>query len=162
LILSRDNVEGMARASQAMLKGTSELGSVWASFWNEQVTTGVEAMRSLTERHSWDEALTVQNEFARRSLERVCSQAVKSAEVTAEMFTSSLVPLQECSRKAAERMRRGGVAVTEGGRPRLTAGCLFSGGRLRSGAICCGAVQAKTIADEEGGLRLGRRPERSL
>jgi hypothetical protein len=48
----------------------------------------------------------VQNEFARRSLERVCSQAVKSAEVTAEMVTSSLVPRQEGSRKAAERIRR--------------------------------------------------------
>jgi hypothetical protein len=106
LIFSRDNMEGMARASQAMLKGTSDLGSVWASFWNEQLTTGVEAMRSLAECHSWDEALTVQNEFTRTSLDRVCSRAVKSAEVTAEMFTSSFIPLQECARKAAERMPR--------------------------------------------------------
>jgi hypothetical protein len=42
LILSRDNMEGMARASQAMLKGTSDLGSVCASFWNEQLTSGME------------------------------------------------------------------------------------------------------------------------
>jgi hypothetical protein len=63
LILSRDNMEGMARASQAMLKGTSDLGSVWASFWNEQLTSGIEAMRSLTECHSWDEALNVQSEY---------------------------------------------------------------------------------------------------
>jgi hypothetical protein len=106
LILSRDNLEGVARASRAVLKGTSDLGSVWASFWNEQVTTGVEAMRSLAECHSRDEALTVQNEFARKSLDRACSQALKSAEVSGEMFTSSLVPLQECSRKSAERTRR--------------------------------------------------------
>jgi hypothetical protein len=104
LILSRDNLEGMARASQAVLKGTSDLGSVWAWFWNEQVTTGVQAMRSLAECHSWDEALTVQNEFTRTSLDRVCSQAVKSAEVTAELFRSSLTSLQECARKTAERM----------------------------------------------------------
>lgn len=33
LAIGRDNMEGMARASQAMLKGTSDLGSLWASLW---------------------------------------------------------------------------------------------------------------------------------
>lgn len=47
LTLRQDNQEGMARASQAILKGTSDLGSLWASFWNEQLTTSMEAMRSL-------------------------------------------------------------------------------------------------------------------
>jgi hypothetical protein len=106
LTLSRYNMEGMAKASQAMLKGASDLGSLWASFWNEQLTTGVEAMRSLAESDSWDKALKVQNEFARSSLDRVCSRAVKSTEVTAEMLTSSLVPLQESARRASERMPR--------------------------------------------------------
>jgi uncharacterized surface protein with fasciclin (FAS1) repeats len=94
------------RASQAMLKGASELGSLWASFWNEQLTTGMEAMRSLAESDSWDEALKVQNEFTRSSLDRVCSRAVKSTEVTVEMLTSSLVPFQESARRASERMPR--------------------------------------------------------
>jgi fructoselysine-6-P-deglycase FrlB-like protein len=31
LTIGRDNMEGVARASQAMLKGASELGSLWAS-----------------------------------------------------------------------------------------------------------------------------------
>jgi hypothetical protein len=106
LTLSRHNMEGMAKASQAMLKGASDLGSLWASFWNEQLTTGVEAMRSLAESDSLDQALKVQNEFTRSSLDRVCSRAVKSTEVTAEMLTSSLVPLQESARRAAERMPR--------------------------------------------------------
>lgn len=104
LTLSRHNTDGMAQASQAMLKGASDLGSLWASFWNEQLTTGVEAMRSLAESDSWDQALKVQNEFTRSSLDRVCSRAVKSAEVTTEMLTSSLVPLQESARRASERM----------------------------------------------------------
>jgi hypothetical protein len=104
LSLSRDNVEGIARASQAVLKGTSDLGSLWASFWNEQLTTGMQTMRSLAESESWDEALKVQSEFTRSSLDRVCSRTVKSAEVTAEMLASSLVPLQESARRAAERM----------------------------------------------------------
>jgi hypothetical protein len=41
LTIGRENMEGVARASQAMLKGASELGSLWASFWNEQLTTGM-------------------------------------------------------------------------------------------------------------------------
>ena len=106
LTLSRHNMKGMAKASQAMLKGASDLGSLWASFWNEQLTTGVEAMRSLAESDSWDQALKVQNEFTRLSLDRVCSRAVKSTEVTAEMLTSSLLPLQESARRASERMPR--------------------------------------------------------
>jgi hypothetical protein len=105
-ILGRDNVESMARASQAMLKGASDLGSLWASYWNEQLSTGMQAMRSLAECHGWDEAVTVQNEFARTSLERVCSQTVRSAEVTVEMLTRSLAPLQETARRAAERTHR--------------------------------------------------------
>jgi hypothetical protein len=106
LTLGQDNLEGMARASQAMLKGTSDLGSLWASFWNEQMTTGVEAMRSLAECDSWDEALKVQNEFTRASLDRVCSRTLKSAEVTSEMVTNSFVPLQESARRAADRIHR--------------------------------------------------------
>ena len=106
LTLGQDSMEGLARASQAMLKGTSDLGSLWTSFWNEQLTTGMEAMRSLAECHSLDEALTVQNEFTRSSLDRVCSQTLKSAEVTSEMVTSSLVPLQESARRAAGRIHR--------------------------------------------------------
>jgi len=106
LTLSRHNMEGMAKASQAMLKGASDLGSLWTSFWNEQLTTGMEAMRSLAESDSWDQALKVQNEFTRSSLDRVCSRAVKSAEVTTQMLTSGLVPLQESARRASERMPR--------------------------------------------------------
>ena len=62
-------MEGVARASQAMLKGASELGSLWASFWNEQLTTGMEAMRSMAESNSWHEALKVQmNSLGRASI----------------------------------------------------------------------------------------------
>ncbi len=106
LTIGRDNMEGVARASQAMLKGASELGSLWASFWNEQLTTGMEAMRSLAECHSWGEALEVQNEFTRSSLDRVFSRTLKSAEVTSEMVTSSFIPFQEAGRRAAEREPR--------------------------------------------------------
>ena len=106
LTVGRDNMEGVARASQAMLQGASELGSLWASFWNEQLTTGMEAMRSLAESDSWDKVLQVQSEFTRSSLDRVFSRVVKSTEVTAEMLTSSLVPLQESARRASERMPR--------------------------------------------------------
>ena len=106
LTLGQDNMEGMARASRAMLKGTSDLGSLWASFWNEQLTTSMEAMRSLAECHSWDEALTVQNEFTRSSLDRVYSRTLKSAEVTSEMVTNSFMPLQEFTRRAADRIHR--------------------------------------------------------
>lgn len=106
LTLGRDNMEGLATASRAMLKGTSDLGSVWASFWNEQLTSGMEAMRSLAECRSWDEALSVQDEFTRASLNRVCSQVVKSAELSTEMLTSSLPPLQASARRAAEHMPR--------------------------------------------------------
>jgi hypothetical protein len=106
LTIGRDNVEVVGRASQAMLKGASELGSLWASFWNEQLTTGMEAMRSLAESDSWDEALKVQNEFTRSSLDRVFSRALKSAELTSEMVTSSFIPFQESARRAAERAPR--------------------------------------------------------
>jgi len=106
LTIGRDSMEGMARASQAMLKGTSDLGSLWASFWSEQLTSSMEAMRSLAECDSWDEALKVQSEFSRESLDRVYSRTLKSAEVTAEMLTSSFVPFQESARRAAERIPR--------------------------------------------------------
>ena len=103
LTIGRDSMEGVARASQAMLQGASELGSLWASFWNEQLTTSMGAMRSLAESDSWGEALKVQNEFTRSSLDRVFSRALKSAELTSEMVTSSFIPFQETARRAAER-----------------------------------------------------------
>jgi len=106
LSLSRENTEGIARASQAMLNSTFELSSVWLSFWKEQLARGLEAMRSLSECRSWHDALAVQNEFTRSSLERVCSRAAKSAELTTEMVTGSFRPLQECAHKTVERFPR--------------------------------------------------------
>ncbi len=94
LTLSREGVESMARASQLMLEGTSELSRVWISFWNEQLTEGMEAMRALAGCRTWHEALDVQGEFTRASFERAMSRATKSAELTAEMVTSGLRPLQ--------------------------------------------------------------------
>ena len=104
--LDPDNMEDLARASRAMVRGASELSSLWASYWSEQLSTGMQAMRSLAECGGWDEAVTVHNKFAKTSLERVCSQTVRSAEVTSEMLTSSLAPLQEIARRAAERTHR--------------------------------------------------------
>ncbi len=89
-----------------MLKGTSDLGSVWASFWNEQLDDGVQAMRSLSECRGWHDALAVQNEFTRSSIERVCSRAAKSAELTAEMMKGSFRPLQESAHKTVEQFPR--------------------------------------------------------
>ena len=106
-ILSQVNIEGIAKASQAMLKGTSDLGSVWASFWNEQLDDGVQAMRSLSECRGWHDALAVQNEFTRSSIERVCSRAAKSAELSAEMMKGSFRPLQESAHKTVEHFPRG-------------------------------------------------------
>jgi hypothetical protein len=103
--LGRDNLESMARASRAMLKGASDLSSLWVSYWNGQLSTGMQAARSLAECHGWDEAVTLQTEFTRKSLNRVCSQTVRSAEVTVEMLASSLAPLQETARRATERTR---------------------------------------------------------
>ena len=94
LTLSREGVESMARAGQLMLEGTSELSRVWISFWNEQLTEGMEAMRALAGCRTWHEALDVQGEFTRASFERAMSRATKSAELTAEMVTSGLRPLQ--------------------------------------------------------------------
>jgi hypothetical protein len=98
LSLGQDSMEDLARASQAMLKGTSDLGSLWVSYWSEQLTTGMEAVRSLAECESWDDVLRVQNEFTRASLDRVYARTLKSAEVTSEMVTNSFVPLQESAR----------------------------------------------------------------
>jgi hypothetical protein len=63
-------------------------------------------MRSFAECRSWHDALTVQNEFTRASLERVCSGAAQSAELTGEMVRSSSKPLQECARQTVERLPR--------------------------------------------------------
>ena len=124
LSLGQDSMEGLARASQAMLKGTSDLGSLWASFWSEQLSTGMEAVRSLAGCESWDEALRVQNEFTRVSLDRVYSRTLKSAEVTSEMVTNSFVPLQESARRATDRIHRPAVnrrrILTPYRRPRVT------------------------------------------
>jgi hypothetical protein len=106
LSLGQDSMEDLARASQAMLKGTSDLGSLWVSYWSEQLTTGMEAVRSLAECESWDDVLRVQNEFTRASLDRVYARTLKSAEVTSEMVTNSFVPLQESARRVVERAPR--------------------------------------------------------
>ena len=94
--------EGEPGGAEGYLRSGQPLGLVL----DEQMTTGVEAMRSLAECDSWDEALKVQNEFTRASLERVCSRTLKSAEVTSALITNSFVPLQQSARRAADRIHR--------------------------------------------------------
>ncbi len=79
----RDGMEGLVRSSRAMLDGTAELGQLWTSFWSEQLADGTDALRALATCRSWREAVEIQNEFTRASLERVCAQAARSAELTA-------------------------------------------------------------------------------
>ena len=109
--ISRDNMEGMAKASRAKLKGTSDLGSLWASFWTEQLTTGVEAMPSLAETDSSDEALKARSEFTRSSLDRVCSRALKSAEVTAQMLRAVSYPYRSPHEELGARAAAGCVVL---------------------------------------------------
>jgi hypothetical protein len=126
-------------------------------------------MRSLTECHSWDEALNVQSEYTRTSLDRVCSRAVKSAEVTAEMFSrpalfhSKAVLAEPQSACPGGRHSRSLEVV--GSPPHREAPSLGQLSPQR--AICSGAVQTKTSADERtsrniasGGLSLMKRPDR--
>ena len=115
--LAGTTLESMARANQAMLKGASDLSRLWASYWNEQMSTGMQAVHSLAECHGWDEAVAVQNEFARTSLDRVCSQSLRSAEVTAEMLTSSLAPLQEPRGERRSAPPADGIRFRRGGAP---------------------------------------------
>ncbi|HET6518614.1 MAG TPA: helix-hairpin-helix domain-containing protein, partial [Geminicoccaceae bacterium] len=86
----REGVEGVARASQAMLNGASELNNVWMSFWNEQLSQSMETMRAMAECRTWHEALELQSEFTRASFERVAQRATRSAELTAGIIAGSL------------------------------------------------------------------------
>ncbi len=106
LALTRDSAEGLARASQVVFSRTSELGQAWASFWQEQLADGTDAARALTACRSWREALEIQDQFARASLERAYGQAARSAELTAAMVAGGVQPLQESIRKGAERTPR--------------------------------------------------------
>jgi competence ComEA-like helix-hairpin-helix protein len=81
----RNGVAGVVGASQAVLNSTSELGNVWLSFWTEQLSESMKAMRQLAECRSWHEALEIQAAFTRTSFERVWSRASKSAELTTQV-----------------------------------------------------------------------------
>jgi hypothetical protein len=104
--VGRDGMEGLTRAGQAMLDGTAELGQLWAAFWSEQLADGTDALRALTTCRSWREAVEIQNEFTRASLERVCAQAARSAELTTAMIAGGTKPLQESIHRGAERTPR--------------------------------------------------------
>ena len=89
-----------------MLDGTAELGQLWTAFWSEQLADGTDALRALATCRSWREAVEIQTELTRASLERVCAQAARSAELTTAMIAGGIQPLQESIRRGAERTPR--------------------------------------------------------
>ena len=100
--LGRSGAEEMAGAGQALLGDASEFGQLWVSYWNEQLADGMATARELTECRTWQDALEVQNAFARASFERAWTRMNRSTELAARMFAAGgFEPLQRQARAAA-------------------------------------------------------------
>jgi hypothetical protein len=95
--------EAMARAGNAVLQGTSELGNAWMSFWNDQASEGIRTLRALAECRTLQETLEIQNEFARTSLERLCANTTKTAELTAQMVNNGLGSVRARTQRTMQR-----------------------------------------------------------
>jgi hypothetical protein len=104
----------MERAIGVMLKGTSDLGSVWMSSWHGHGRTTV-ASRS----RGWQEALIVQSAAA--SVQRISSTTTESAEVTRDVARNTFRPLQERVHTAARFSLDGGKVRGAGSALRTTA-----------------------------------------
>lgn len=103
---SRDNMETMGHASVSMLNGLASVGSGWASAWTDQAIMGLEATQKLAECRTWQDMAAVQSDFTRASMERMCSEVARSANLTAETMSATLGPLQELAQKAVEPASR--------------------------------------------------------
>jgi hypothetical protein len=101
--VSQENIEAMARAGNAVLQGTSELGNAWMSFWNDQASEGIRTLRALAECRTLQETLEIQNEFARTSLERLCANTTKTAELTAQMVNNGLGSVRARTQRTMQR-----------------------------------------------------------
>src|SRR3712207_2549009 len=85
-VLAWSSMEGLIRANQVLVDGTSELSHAWFTCWQEQFAEGMELTREVLER---------QGMFVRTSLERMTAQATRSVEVTSGMVDGYFAPLRE-------------------------------------------------------------------
>lgn len=106
LTLSRENMEKIGTASLSMLNGLASVGSGWASAWTDQALMSLEATQKLAGCRTWQDMAAVQNDFTRASLERMCSEITRSANLTTGAMTETLGPLQELTERTMQTASR--------------------------------------------------------
>jgi competence ComEA-like helix-hairpin-helix protein/phasin family protein len=93
--------EAGKEAAERSGETAQDLSRLVVTLMNEQVQANVETLQALARARSWREALEVQNEFFRGSVERATQGASRYVETVTKLMAGMLQVGQEQARKAA-------------------------------------------------------------
>jgi phasin family protein len=106
MALGQDNVDAVVASGQAMFKGVQAINREVASFTQAQFSAGVEAGQAIAKSKSVQEAIDLQASYARAATDKFLAELSKLIDMSAQVASDSLSPLQARASQAVERLKQ--------------------------------------------------------
>lgn len=90
----KDNVEAVVQSGSIVVKGMEALGQELMAFTKAQVEGNVAATKALFGVKSFDEAVKLQGDFARKSFDTAVAEGTKLTEMSVKVANDAVAPIQ--------------------------------------------------------------------
>ena len=102
----REQLEQMTETGRRLMGDPAEFGQKWLALWTEQSSESFKTMMALGMCRSWREALDIQSEFVRSTMERFNGWAAANAERLAKITAEAPQAMAENVRANVERTNK--------------------------------------------------------
>jgi phasin family protein len=104
--MGQGNIEAFIRSGRVVLEGWQEMNREFVSYAQAQLQENAEAGRAFARSRTVQDALQVQRDYVRASLEKFVDGATKLNDIATRVVNDSLVPLQARASQNAEQVSR--------------------------------------------------------
>jgi phasin family protein len=93
--LQKESVDALIKASAIWAKGAEDFGKAYLALAQETAEANSEAAKALFSAKSFDEAIELQGEIARKSFDKSLSEGTKLSELSLKVANEAFQPIQQ-------------------------------------------------------------------
>jgi hypothetical protein len=105
LAFGRGNVEALLRSGEILAAGAQDLSRQVLSLGQARFEAGIAGFKALTEAKSFGEAVKLQSELARSTVEKTVAETLSLTEATLKLVEQTAAPLTARVSEAVETLR---------------------------------------------------------
>lgn len=88
----KGNLDACVDASVAVAKGIDQIGRTWLRFAEASLQSGAQAAKAMMGAKDFKEALVVQSDLAKSSIEKLVAESTKVSQMTMQVANAAMKP----------------------------------------------------------------------